>query len=303
MSPQQSISSARQPGAAPVEIANGTILHASVIKQNGALWGVHTVLRAGHAALHWFQVDAATNTIRQDGYIEDPQRDLFYGSIAVNKFEDVVIGFSGSSETEFISTYAVAGTTTGGATTFGPPMLLKAGVASYFQDFGSGRNRWGDYSATVVDPSDSNTFWTIQEFVSSQNRWSTQVTELRFPRGELVNDRVSFVADPATFSTTIDTTGCQEGAVGRFDFTADLQNIGSADLTHLTVGIADLTDGNLIMNADYGPRGAGGAITIPKTDGLIDGVLTPGERVVVPFGVCLQELKPFNLFVDVFGRE
>ena len=24
--------------------------------------------------------------------------------------------------------------------------------------------RWGDYSATVVDPEDDTTFWTIQEY-------------------------------------------------------------------------------------------------------------------------------------------
>lgn len=29
-----------------------------------------------------------------------------------------------------------------------------------------GSNRWGDFSATVVDPADDVTFWTIQEYAA-----------------------------------------------------------------------------------------------------------------------------------------
>src|SRR5262249_11455428 len=41
---------------------------------------------------------------------------------------------------------------------------LKAGEDTYRKTFGGGRNRWGDYSATCVDPSDDQTLWTIQEY-------------------------------------------------------------------------------------------------------------------------------------------
>jgi hypothetical protein len=46
----------------------------------------------------------------------------------------------------------------------------------------SGRNRWGDYSATTIDPADPSIFWTNQEFVAGTNRWATQVTELILPQ-------------------------------------------------------------------------------------------------------------------------
>ena len=39
-------------------------------------------------------------------------------------------------------------------------------------------SRWGDYSATTVDPDDDRRFWTIQEWVSADNVWSTQITEI-----------------------------------------------------------------------------------------------------------------------------
>jgi hypothetical protein len=56
---------------------------------------------------------------------------------------------------------------------------LKSGVTDYSLTDGSGDNRWGDYSATSVDPVNPNHFWTIQEYPSAANAWSTQITELQ----------------------------------------------------------------------------------------------------------------------------
>ncbi len=41
--------------------------------------------------------------------------------------------------------------------------------------------RWGDYSQTVVDPSDDMTFWTFQEYANSNNSWGVQVIQLKAP--------------------------------------------------------------------------------------------------------------------------
>src|SRR5207244_9493226 len=48
---------------------------------------------------------------------------------------------------------------------------------------GNETSRWGDYSATSVDPSDPNRFWAIQMYDSGSqfdlwSVWSTQITEL-----------------------------------------------------------------------------------------------------------------------------
>ena len=116
--------------------------------------------------------------MRQSGVIANPALSFYYGSIAVNQFGNVIIAFSGSGPSQFVSIYAVEGVTTNGATTFGDPVLLKAGVSDYEVTFGSGRNRWGDYSATMLDPSDPYRFWTIQEWASGTDIWSTQIIEL-----------------------------------------------------------------------------------------------------------------------------
>jgi hypothetical protein len=57
-----------------------------------------------------------------------------------------------------------------------------AGVSDYERFDPSGRNRWGDYSATTTDPADPSIFWTIQEYVSATDQWSTHVTEVITPQ-------------------------------------------------------------------------------------------------------------------------
>ena len=169
---------AQQPGPkARLEVSDSR-LSSSVVMRNGDLWGVQSVNSGGRSALRWFDIDAATNILRQSGLIASPTLAFYYGSIAVNDFGHVVIGFSGSGPSQFVSAYAVEGQTINGVTSFGDPLLLKAGVSDYEVTFGAGRNRWGDYSATVLDPDDPYRFWTIQEWVSGTDIWSTQITEL-----------------------------------------------------------------------------------------------------------------------------
>ena len=63
-------------------------------------------------------------------------------------------------------------------TGIGAPTLLHAGTGPYEHLDGIGRNRWGDYSATVVDPTNPYSFWTFQEFAMDGNQWGIRVTQL-----------------------------------------------------------------------------------------------------------------------------
>lgn len=169
---------ADQPGPKPNLHTGDDRLGGSVFEAGNSLWATHSISSGGRAAIRWYEINEITNAVIQSGTIGDATHDYYYPSIAVNLFGDVVIGFSRSSDTEFVSAYAVVGDTVGGVTTFGSPILLKAGVDDYVQLDSSNRNRWGDYSATTIDPTDPFSFWTIQEWVSGDNIWSTQITEL-----------------------------------------------------------------------------------------------------------------------------
>jgi len=42
-------------------------------------------------------------------------------------------------------------------------------------------DRWGDFTTTVVDPSDPLVFWTFQEYALSSGEWATQITQIVVP--------------------------------------------------------------------------------------------------------------------------
>ena len=179
---------ARQPDVTTTIATGDERLSAQVTKIGGVLWGTQAISVANRAAIRWFKINAANNALLQEGTIADPNVDYYYGSVAANEGGDAVIGFTASSDVlgpqgqkRFPSAYAVVGASLNNnpllSTTFGSPMLLAAGVATY--EVGSAPVRWGDYSSTTLDPTNHTQFWTIQEFASAKDVWSTQITEIQ----------------------------------------------------------------------------------------------------------------------------
>ena len=166
-----------QPGGGALIETGASFLRSTVFEQGDSFWVVRGEDVNDRAGIGWFEIDETTNEVLQSGTIGDPELDLFYPSIAVNPFGDVVIGFSGSSEDQFASAYVVVGNTVGGVTNFGLITLIKAGQGTFLADL-RGPVAWGDYSATVLDPSDPFSFWTFQEFVVTQDVWGVQIAQV-----------------------------------------------------------------------------------------------------------------------------
>jgi hypothetical protein len=163
----------------------------SVILENDRLFAVQGIQQNGLAALRWFEIGDPLNspTILASGVINPPDLNVYDGSIAVNPQGDVVIGFTGSGLNDYPSAFAVFGALNGDTLTLGDPKLLKAGDGPYLgteadQMAGSILVRWGDYSATTVDPNDPSHFWTTQEWAAADPSLgtvrATQISELVF---------------------------------------------------------------------------------------------------------------------------
>jgi hypothetical protein len=108
--------------------------------------------------------------------------------------------------------------------------------------------------------------------------------------------------------TIQDSVGCpvSQNFVARYKFTARFIN-RLRSLHALVIRVQQLTNGNLLKNADIGAGGAGALMTVPKKDKYTDGILGPWfgsdvEFVDVPFEICLKgPVAPFSFFVDVLG--
>lgn len=155
-----------------VKVQNNDSHVGNVVYRNGHLWFAHTVfLPVGsptRSAIQWWQVDPNLG-VRQRGRIEDATATNFYAfpSIAVNRFNDVLIGFSRYSSNQYVSANYAFRSFKDPQNTMQAERVLKAGEDSYWKQQTNTtphRNRWGDYSATQVDPLNDGDFWTIQEY-------------------------------------------------------------------------------------------------------------------------------------------
>jgi hypothetical protein len=151
----------------------------NVVYRNGSLWTAHSVFLpasgATRSSIQWWQIEPTSATVQQRGRIDDASGNLFYGfpSIAVNSNSDVLIGYSRFSSTQYAgAAYAYRA---GGdpVNSLRDDTVLKAGGGAYYMADDGGRNRWGDYSGTSVDPADNKAFWTIQEYAASTDTWGT----------------------------------------------------------------------------------------------------------------------------------
>jgi len=172
----------------------------NVVYQGGSLWCAHTAfLPAGatpnHTAAQWWQIDPTSATVQQFGRVEDTATPSFYAfpSIAVNAYNDVLLGYSSFSGSQFASSNYSFRLHTDAANTLQATVPFRAGAAKYVK-IGGGRNRWGDYSSTVMDP-DGFSLWSLQEYAetptSGVDRWGTEWTRVVPPVPSLfVQDRV-----------------------------------------------------------------------------------------------------------------
>lgn len=110
-----------------------------------------------------FKINESTNTVTAQATITEVGLDLIYPSIAVNSSGNIVIGCTatGGNVGQFPGVMIFVGQDDGATMSFSAGDLIKAGERVYEKDV-SGRNRWGDYSAAVVDPTDEKRFWIFQ---------------------------------------------------------------------------------------------------------------------------------------------
>jgi hypothetical protein len=154
----------------------------NVVYRNGSLWCTHTIfLPAGgtptRSSIQWWELSASAG-IMQRGRIDDNTNTIFYyfPSIAVNAFDDVLIGYTRSSSSQYASGNYSFRSASDPSNTLQADTVLKAGVDSYYKTDTGGRNRWGDYTMTVVDPVNDISLWTIQQYAAasdSVDRWGT----------------------------------------------------------------------------------------------------------------------------------
>jgi hypothetical protein len=118
----------------------------------------------GTAGIRWYELRNAGGSwsIYQEGtYAPADGEHRWMGSIAMNGSGEIALGYSVSSSTTFPSIRFTGQTAASSGTG-----LMDIAETEIFAGGGaqSGSDRWGDYSAMSVDPSDDRTFWYTNEY-------------------------------------------------------------------------------------------------------------------------------------------
>ncbi len=146
--------------------------------RDGSLWTCHTINVSGRAGCRWYEIDPVSRSLIQYGTVADSSLYYFFPSIMVNQAGSVAMAFSGSNASQYVGCYYTGRLANDPAGEMATPVMYKEGTGPQNNIDSYGRNRWGDYSYTTLDPVDQMTFWTIQEYGHASNVWGTYIAVL-----------------------------------------------------------------------------------------------------------------------------
>ncbi len=110
----------------------------------------------------------------------------------------------------------------------------------------------------------------------------------------VVNDLIAV----SNIRTDFDATPATNAPAGTFHISVDFTNAGSEVIVNPFTEVVDLTNNDLLLNADGGSGGVGARVKFPDADSLF----LPGATQTVTFEIGLQTPEPFNFFVNVLGE-
>jgi hypothetical protein len=186
--------------------ASDSFIRSNAVFRNGLIYYPQAIAlpaggltTASRFAVQWTALNP-DGTFNTGGRVEDATAQVFnggkhysYPSLSVNKNNDILLGFSEFESDDYIDAGYAFRLGTDAAGTMRDPVIYKEGEDYYQKTFSGTRNRWGDYSHTVVDPVNDRDLWTIQEYAqprvgatgqgSNDSRWGTWWAKVAVPAG------------------------------------------------------------------------------------------------------------------------
>lgn len=171
-------------GGTPLDSGDVRVLNA--VFNAGSVWcafttrHVWTSPQKNTAAAHWFQINATSGALVQQGIFGAPGSHTFFPAVMPDVHGNMLLAFCRSGSTEFASIHYAGRAATDAPGSLQPSTLVKAGMANYVAIDGNGLNRWGDYCGIGLDPADSRTIRFAAGYAIPENQWATWIGGARF---------------------------------------------------------------------------------------------------------------------------
>src|SRR6267142_1197582 len=237
-------------------------IHKNKITGATSLWTAHNfeVNSSGVVSTHgtrngsrWYEFTnlGGTPSLNQAGTLFDTvstnPRGFWIDTVAASGQGHMALGSSYASTKDFAGVATAGRLRTDALGTIKVPSLAQISASAYNQQSVDGQ-RWGDYSHTVVDPTDDMTLWTFQEWCDATNSWGVQVVQLKAPPPASPTGAVpsSICAGQATVDVTI--AGASSAGSEFFDPGADAGGPGYPN--HLSATVSGGVGVNGVTFAD-----------------------------------------------------
>ncbi len=134
-----------------------------------------------HAGVRWYEIRLSNGTpsVYQQGTYSPDNNHRWMGSVAMDKFGNIAMGYSKSSSSVYPAIWYTGRVPTDALGTMQAEAQLLAGGGSQLRTL----SRWGDYSSISVDPVDDCTMWFTTEYLQSSGtfNWSTWISKIKMP--------------------------------------------------------------------------------------------------------------------------
>jgi hypothetical protein len=234
----------------------------------------HSVVADVRIGVRWYEVRSPGSSpviYQQSTFAPVDTLWRWMGSIAMDHFGNIAVGYSTSSAASFPS-IAYAGRLAGdplGQLSQGESQLFAGPGPENVGFFVPPVGRWGDYTDLTVDPTDGCTFWYVNEYFASLTDqganapgapWQTRIGSFKFPQCVASPVQLIGVAsrkvhgNAGTFDIDLPITGtpgieCRSGGASGsytmiFTFASPLTNVADAKVSNGTATISGGAIGN-----------------------------------------------------------
>jgi hypothetical protein len=237
----------------PLDGGDDRLLKVQMMKNkitgNNTIWTAHNVAVtvAGTAnasgsnlrnAVRWYELNVNTSslTLKQSGTWFDNTASnpmgYWMGSIAGSGQGHALAGASAAG-TNKAANVVVAGRYNGQAAGQLSNTVFATNFNETYNVERDNKQRWGDYSQTVVDPSDNMTIWTFQEYTNATNSWGERATQFKAPPPATPIALTPVICN-ASHKSEVILTGQSAGNSGFFDPGSDEGGPGFSKHLRLT---------------------------------------------------------------------
>ncbi|MGC9990382.1 MAG: hypothetical protein ABSC07_17510 [Terriglobales bacterium] len=252
----------------------------------------HAVANGSEVAVRWYEIydPAGTVTLNQQGTFAPNATYRWMASMAEDQNKDIGLGYSASSSSIHPAIRFTGRVPSDPLGTMESEATILTGTGSQTPSANAG-NRWGDYTAMVVDPSDDCTFWYVDQYQSVNGvfDWQTNIASFNFD-GCTGAPQPGFSLSPSSSAVTI----AKNGASGTSTITITPVNGFTGSVTLVASG---LPKG---VTASFNPNPATSSSVLTLTASSTAKVGTATVTITGTSG-SLVETTTISLTVDALG--